>query len=516
MKKLIISGIIVLSGVFCQYILAQGEPPQEPPSRDAVEVEQTIKNWFYPHYINDQLAWEAKGEIATIIAQRVIKVKSLELTYHLRSPGPGGTSGAERLIKFKANGGIIKKEENLAIFKGNVSVRTHDNTELTTEEITGRFFPDKEELTISSDAVVTLTNQAQALIRGKGIRSENNLQTITWLKDIEVTLSGTGFSLFSSFTPTSFSEVKSESETPPDPDTKCQDKTPLQTRITCTGPFVIKEIPSARPGPDTLVSGSGVRGHKLSFKSNAELTRKFPTSPALPSGRRSGEPVPESKPGTGTGIAKSSHSLKELRLNSHLLEIVTLGENQGEIMVLKGKKRVVFYMSEESTIDNGDNKATRRPVRQANRLSITCQGNALIYPGFQRIVFQDRVQLTQRDKIMEKAQSVMNCDRLTIVLDPVHNEIKRVLAEYNISLLGKGGDHASAQQLKWHPMEHGLVLKSATAVKLWHQNSLLVADEIIIQTAAGKSGGLGDWEKIEARNRTDAGGAIKIAPPKKK
>lgn len=355
--------------------------------RTAEEVIQIIENWFYPHYINDQLVWEATGKVARIMAQREIMVESIEIIYHLKKK-----TGDVKLIKFIANKGIIKKDENIAIFQENVRVETSDRIVLTTTNLSSTLFPNENEIIISSEETVTFTNSADIIITGKGFYGK------------------------------------------------------------------------------TLMDSTG--NLKIGYKNKAYIKK--------------------------LASCENSNNLEitaqEIKLTTS--EPQSLNDSSPITIILKGKKQIVF-------------------LGKQGRIYISSKGNTLIYPGFQRIFFQDQIQLIHLEEAIIDNQSITSetgrliCDRLNLFIKPASNELKKVLAEQNVILFEKNGGQALAQFLEWHLENRTIILKSIPLIKVWHQNRVLSADDrVIITTSTDKPATLGNWENIKVLNRTL--GAIKF------
>ncbi|MFC1525124.1 hypothetical protein ACFL5I_01915, partial [Planctomycetota bacterium] len=107
-------------------------------------VEQTIRDWFYPHYQDNILVWEARGKTAIIRNNpspkpnqedsQTINIESLELIFHHRPEG-SSLDQPEELISLKADKGIIYQPARIADLEGNIIIETPGKTTLLAQEL---------------------------------------------------------------------------------------------------------------------------------------------------------------------------------------------------------------------------------------------------------------------------------------------------------------------------------------------------------------------------------------------
>lgn len=204
---------------------------------------------------------------------------------------------------------------------------------------------------------------------------------------------------------------------------------------------------------------------------------------------------------------------QNIMIKSAIMELYN-PPHEEEIIVLKGKKEMLLFTPPGKTSDK--NEASRNPPTS---LWVTSEGNALIYPQFYEIFFQNKVRLIHTSSQLglnnqnpvsaseasntfhEASKGTLHSNTLTILLEPGKNEISKVLAEGNIILLNRDDDKISGQRLEWIPAKHLATIKSRVEVKVWSKNNLWVADEVYIHTGANSPETLGNWEKIELKNK---------------
>lgn len=219
---------------------------------------------------------------------------------------------------------------------------------------------------------------------------------------------------------------------------------------------------------------------------------------------------------------------QQIIINSDIMELYK-PPHEEEIIVLKGKKEMLLFATQGK--EPAKNDATHNTPAS---LWVTSEGNALIYPQFYKIFFQNKVRLIHTflpfnlnnqkpissselsNASHETAKGTLLSNTLTIFIEPAKNEIRKALAEGNVILINRNDDRISGQMLEWLPAKHLATIKSLIGVKYWTNNNLAVADEIVIHTIANSPETLGNWEKIELKSKKSTGGTIKIHPPEEK
>jgi len=147
-------------------------------------VEQTIKDWFYPHYQDDVLVWEARGKTAIISnipaqnsteeSRQIITVELLELIFHHRPEG-SSLDQSEELISLKADKGTIYQLERVANLEGNILIETPGKTTLLTQALSVQLGEGK----ISSRKEVMVMRSGFSL-KGQGIKGDLTLKKIAF------------------------------------------------------------------------------------------------------------------------------------------------------------------------------------------------------------------------------------------------------------------------------------------------------------------------------------------------
>ena len=466
------------------YLSAQEpRPGGEEPPRTPVEIEQVVDDWSYPHYLKDQLLWSASGKKARIVGQTEFQVKAITITYYTVPPNPAEADSKEN-IHLVADEGTIKRLENSTVLKGNIKISKGENLFLTTELAT-LYSPENKNLVVSSNEVVTFTNSSETeplmLVRGKGFKGETNFNRFGWLKEVETVI--TGSALF-----------------PLSPTTETANSI---TTITSDGPL----------GIEKTVENDYTK-YIFTYQNNVVLTRKDrPDNHTGQAGEHRDNPKePLSAP-------------KEIVLKADILKIlITKDETpsnvtpvRNEVILLKGKKEASFYLAGGVTLNSDESKKVERGAP----ILITSEGDCCIYDDFQRIVFKNKVRITSRP-ITNNSESrpgqspprrpagkagngaQLTGDTLNLFINRKENEINLIQAEGNVFLTNEQGQQLSGNFLKWLPTEYRINVKSRLTVKVWSEDSLLSAEEVIIHTArspAGEAGNQtspwGNWERIE-------------------
>ncbi|MEK7449166.1 MAG: LPS export ABC transporter periplasmic protein LptC [Planctomycetota bacterium] len=243
-------------------ISAQSSAPADRPK--PVEVSQDVENWSYPHYHDNRLVWEGKGEKAHITGETEVVAEKFQLLYHYQSKN--ATAG-EELIRFKAEQGLINRANNEAIFREDVIVKTEspvaaeDNpangsasrTELKTPEL----FMNLTTQVISS-TVQTVLSQPDLIITGTGLTAEINLGLVKMHREILTFIEGSNLS--------SFSLYPVVLDVPP------EQKKQVEITVTCAGPLSVEKINSVLTNPTQ---------QKINFKNNVVLVKQTLTAPLL-------------------------------------------------------------------------------------------------------------------------------------------------------------------------------------------------------------------------------------------
>ena len=199
---------------------------------------------------------------------------------------------------------------------------------------------------------------------------------------------------------------------------------------------------------------------------------------------------------------------KEITINAEIMELFN-STGEEEIIVLKGKKDVSIYNKSSADVTS---------PYCLSLFCITAEGNALIYPQFNKIIFQNKVQLvnssneSDEDKqaITPTSKGILRADTLQVFFDTGKSEIKKMIAERNIILFNHDNGYAKGEMLEWLPEKHVITIKSRNKVNVFFRNNLSSADEVNIYTGANSPETMGNWEKIEMKNKTPGGGTFKI------
>ena len=224
--------------------------------------------------------------------------------------------------------------------------------------------------------------------------------------------------------------------------------------------------------------------------------------------------------------------------NSHInLSAQTIKiQTEKDKLLLMGRKEIVFsdgsiYNSSlpisgtEVAITNTPTTSDPPPPSSngktstfSNKIQITADNNALVSFNENQIYLENKVRIFQKVKTSNSPQEVelktrIDCDRLTINWNSSENSLQRIRAENNVIIDSAEGGRACGEFLEWAPDSSQINLKSPHLVKIWYKNSLLTADEIIITTNPQIGGYIGDWNKIETKNK--GGGVIKVNSPEK-
>jgi hypothetical protein len=216
-------------------------------------------------------------------------------------------------------------------------------------------------------------------------------------------------------------------------------------------------------------------------------------------------------PASSIGGTANTTEGKEITINAEIMELFN-STNEEEIIVLKGKKDVSIY--NKSPINSASVSPTTKSPYSSSIFWITAEGNTLIYPQFNKILFQNKVQMvnssetpgTGSQPVTTTSKGILRADTMNMFFDTEKSEIRKAIAEKNIILFNQNNDYVKGEMLEWVPEKHVITIKSHNKVKIFSQNNLSSADEVNIYTGANSPETMGNWEKIELKG----GGTIKI------
>jgi hypothetical protein len=235
------------------------------------------------------------------------------------------------------------------------------------------------------------------------------------------------------------------------------------------------------------------------------------------------------KPISNTVLTKNNSYIS---LSAQTIKIQT----EKDKLLLMGRKEIVFsdgsiYDSSKpisgAEVANTNTTTTSDPPPPSsngktstvsNKIQITADNNASVSFDENQIYLENKVRIFQKIKTSNSPQEVelqtrIDCDKLTINWNSSENSLQRIRAENNVTIESAEGGTASGEILEWTPDLCQINIKSPRRVKIRYKNNLLTADEIIITTNPQTGGYIGDWNKIETKNKE--GGVIKVNSPEK-
>lgn len=207
------------------------------------EDKQTMINWSYPHYQDNQLIWEARGETAVIREDEII-ISLIELTYYLQpvsntaSAEPKGTASSEptkkAVVKMRANMGTLKKQAQMVSLHDNIIVKKISEPPDEFDEVmqTNLLYVNLAEKAFSTDSLITI-NRSDIAIKSKGCKGGLDFANVSFLSNVETVIQGCNsksICLEAVFSPK------------PNIDDEELNKTPSVITITSEGPMTIEKI----------------------------------------------------------------------------------------------------------------------------------------------------------------------------------------------------------------------------------------------------------------------------------
>ncbi|MBI4713117.1 MAG: LPS export ABC transporter periplasmic protein LptC [Planctomycetes bacterium] len=521
----------------------------EEPTGGIKEVGQTITNWFYPHYQNDQLLWEARGKTAIVRGQDEVAVTTLEIIYYPQKEDQ--TADKENRIIIHSDKGLIKKQENTVLFQDNVRITfqnerpANQRDNIVAEELLTNF----SDKTISSDKAITITRfnpvvvsanptgAPEIIIEGKGYKGDINLSNFTIITDVWLTLASLAIpaqnvgdkNRIFPFTenPTGIVRIHSDGSmdvTQPDgyPDTRVGiifNNNVVLTRNNSTLDTARLQIRLNRQEnqrtklkemhiPYILASG-GVRLREM-LETEASTATNITSVTAIGASFTFTEDTGNMLlSGTLAAPATITRSIpmSDSKTASVILSAMLIKSRLNDDTLLVGKKEIIYQPAESqrspSLIGGAEGHL-------AGKIYISAQNDAIITPKDGKAFLRGNVRVTQKSGDNEN-KSILKSDTLTLNVSPATNSLDKIRAEGNVLLISEDGSRVTGECMEYLPAELQISIKSNRGVKAWHQNNILEGDEIIIH-----SNGLGKWDKIESRTKNGTGGTIKIAPKEKR
>jgi hypothetical protein len=214
---------------------------------------------------------------------------------------------------------------------------------------------------------------------------------------------------------------------------------------------------------------------------------------------------------SGGPAEASTDTNKTLVLKADIMELCDPVLNES-VIALKGKKSVLLTDSPP----NAANAPANKPGNTSS-LWITCEGDAFIYPYYQKIVFKNKVRAIQSTAKLDinnvpteepagetltptvTSKGVLRTDMMTLFLNQETNGIKEVRAEGNVILTNQENSVLSCEILVWIPKDQLITIKSRNEVRIWTKNMAGTGTEAVIHTGAGGLMSNGSWGKIELK-----------------
>ncbi|MDI6732491.1 MAG: LPS export ABC transporter periplasmic protein LptC [Planctomycetota bacterium] len=247
-------------------------------------------------------------------------------------------------------------------------------------------------------------------------------------------------------------------------------------------------------------------------KSSATIHRPFNSTQTSP------PPLPNSPTIHKDNGSYISLSAQKMKIQIEKNNILLIGRKE----VVFANESVFLYTPPISPSENSSALPKSESVNK-NRIQITADNDAIVSFTENQIYLENNIKVSQKVVSTIKPQQTVNffaelrSDKLFINWNQSRNTLEKLKAQHNVSIVSSESGSAWCEILEWLPLLGELNLKSNRRVKLWHKGSSSDADEIIIRTQPQSdkpfSGGgyLGEWSKIETKNR--ANGAFKINPP---
>jgi lipopolysaccharide export system protein LptC len=531
------------------------------------EDEQTVVNWSYPHYENDQLLWEAKGKTA-VIGENEISVLAIEIIYHLQ---PASTTAPaeptkKSTIRIKANMGTIDNKQRMVSLHENIVIRkvSEPPDEFDETMKTNLLSVDLTEKTFSTDSLITI-NRSDTSIKSKGCKGGLDFVNISFLSNVEMVVQGCDSKSIS------LGLVFSRK---PETDNEELSKNPSVITVTSDGPMNIEKI---NGNPAKKVA------QRISFQNKVALNSfgRQPNSPPRITNLHSDNlnllldrrenPVTKRNnfylshisatgsvtvddsfhraecstltlddaaglitlKGTNKSLAAITRPLKpnngqsQTKADSYInIAALTLKiQTEKDNLLLLGRKEIVFSngsiynpapVSPTDTISPTD---TTPPMNQppdlSTQIKITADNDGLVSLRENRIYLENKVRITQwtttiTDSTKPKLKATIKCDKLFIGWDSAKNLLERLKADGNV-YISSDGSEAWGEIMEWTPLLSQINIKSPRKVKILHKNSSIDGDEIVITT--NPQDAIDNWTNIEIKNKTN--GSIRIAPKEK-
>ena len=528
------------------------------------EVEQFVYNWSYPHYQDNKLVWEAQGKTAVMRENEMI-ITIFELTYYFNPAEIGSaegknSSGAKLVIKADM-ASFDKQRQKVSLYE-RINVKKASDPPGENDETlqTKTLQVNMADKTFFTDETVTIT-KTDMTITGKGCNGTLDFGTFSFLGNVEASMQNcncSALSLNTLFTPRNN-----------DLDSEDLNKMMSSITFTCRGPLALEKIdPKDIPLPASAKpNGSERLAQRITLSDAVRINSTDVTNPISPTGQISleagklvlmldkRENPTTKRNSTYVANISASQNVKvydklnhcesdmlecdeitgniALKGNADSLAIITRPlsttqtttesfvtiaaqiiaiQSANENMILAGRKKIVFsdgsiYKAEDTA---GKNTGT------VNQVEITAENDAVISFAENQIVMEKNVRLSQKSRESNSSKTSalkaqILCGHLLIRWDQNRNQLDKLRAENDVAIMSEGNGKAFCDILEWTPSKSTINLKSATAVKIWHQNNLMEAEEIVITTETGDI--LDKWSKIETKNTS--GGRIIINPPGK-
>lgn len=220
-------------------------------------------------------------------------------------------------------------------------------------------------------------------------------------------------------------------------------------QVICFGEGM-KTLESLDARGDVTLEGSGQRAHADQLRWLAAENRM----------------VLEGKP--YARITDRDHSIES--------EQILISPKQG-LFQLVGKKLVTINHVSGAGLD-----------RRLERISITCEGSAVLTDGGARMHFL-------REVSVKRATGRITCDRMLAFINTERNEVERVVANGNVLIADPSGT-ALAAYLAWNMSTREFLLRRHPYAQVWHEGSYFFGEEISASQ---------DWRNVTAVNKKGRG-----------
>ncbi len=459
--------------------------PLEPGSQEIVSL-QRVENYYAPHYVDDELVWETRGDRADVFGEDRALVQNPNLVFYEKRRA----DGSQRTVSFTARKGELHKRRGNALLGDGVTAVTDDATKLETSELQAEFL--EKRLFTESEVHIT---RPRMEIRGRQLDSSIKLEKFSIRQGVRMVLHGTDIDFLgdrAGATPEEEEALAQGEPAPPRPVPPPNDPAAEEILyITSDGPLTME-----RTEKDEVTQRMR---HRVTLKDNVLLLRQQFQEVNTTLATDTLEIVfleADGADGQGKLSVEVLHASGNTRMTdrrgtaeSDSLIVVNDDGARTQTMSFRGPyKWFTLETPQGFSLTPGGPSPSRGDVVEP--MEITCAGNARFIRGRKGSRSAQRAEFDQQVLVKNGGMSLL-CKSLAVdFAAPDLAAATRSAPE--VSALTAGGDvlfvdeqvTARADQLDWNRAEQGIRLSGERPAEVLQGRNRLSGRRIVIDQAA--------------------------------